>query len=696
MPVLGLPLALIGLLALPALAGIYVLRTRYRRRTVSTLLLWHAVAQATGGGRKANRMQTPWVFVLELLALLLLILAAAAPRFLASGQRAAVIVVLDDSWSMQAMIEGQRTARDAGVDAVIDELAGLGRYSAGFILAGEEPVRLSESARNAAEVRNVLKAWRATSVTSDLPAAIAWARQTGGVGARVLVISDRMPKERWQPDEDREANDSSMPGDVVWPAPPFAVQDNTDVRWCAVGEANDNAGVIRALRSMGNDGREVIMVEVGRYGQGSGEREVRVRLDLWKGSPQGTTAWATRTLRPADWTTLHRTSVSLAAGQTQRFWFEPPAAMQKGGLLRVTASMAGDVLSADDVAWLADQPKPPVKVATRIADEDLRRSVVAALSATGSAELVDDAQTSELVLSTRPVLSAGTGPPLLSGNPSAPWDLVLLTPDESLESRPFLGPFLLNGRHRLMHGVSLSGVVWSASPGSAVEAAFAGADVIASAGDVPLIAVRGGGRGSRTVLVNFDPKRSTVLQTVAWPVLVSNVVNARLEARPGLSVVNTNVGVAVELSLANDPSAPLSADAEHEEPIIARVQRLRDLGDVAIEASPAEITMRDGQASWVPAHPGVYAIEFPDAEPRFVSVAGGSSSESDLRNASHGEVGGLNAQVMSRPEYRSFGWLFGLAVLGLIALEACVLRGGIPTLGKRSGTTASELAGVAI
>ena len=40
MPFLTYPLALLAAAALPALAAIYILRNRYRRREVSSLMLW--------------------------------------------------------------------------------------------------------------------------------------------------------------------------------------------------------------------------------------------------------------------------------------------------------------------------------------------------------------------------------------------------------------------------------------------------------------------------------------------------------------------------------------------------------------------------------------------------------------------------------------------------------------------------------
>ena len=70
-PFLTYPLALMALASLPALAAIYILRNRFRRRTVSSLLLWNFHVQSKAGGAKVHRLQLPLLFFLELLALVL-------------------------------------------------------------------------------------------------------------------------------------------------------------------------------------------------------------------------------------------------------------------------------------------------------------------------------------------------------------------------------------------------------------------------------------------------------------------------------------------------------------------------------------------------------------------------------------------------------------------------------------------------
>src|SRR5436190_23235041 len=102
LPVFTHPLALLGLLALPALTAIYLLRNRYRKQVVSSLLLWLEPNMPKEGGPRLDRLQTPLLFFLELLLLALLALAAAGPHLPAPQGGRPLVVVLDDSFSMLA------------------------------------------------------------------------------------------------------------------------------------------------------------------------------------------------------------------------------------------------------------------------------------------------------------------------------------------------------------------------------------------------------------------------------------------------------------------------------------------------------------------------------------------------------------------------------------------------------------------
>jgi hypothetical protein len=121
MPLLSAPLALLGLALLPALAAVYMLRHKVKRLPVSALFLWRDARPLPEGGVKLQRLATPLLFFLELLALSLLVAAAAAPLTSCGGRRIPLALVLDDSYSMRA------GGRERAKAALLSERGGSGR-----------------------------------------------------------------------------------------------------------------------------------------------------------------------------------------------------------------------------------------------------------------------------------------------------------------------------------------------------------------------------------------------------------------------------------------------------------------------------------------------------------------------------------------------------------------------------------------
>ncbi|HMF15697.1 MAG TPA: BatA domain-containing protein, partial [Gemmataceae bacterium] len=121
------PWALWGLLAVPALVAIYWLRKRFRQMPVSSLMLWRDQKEAKQGGFRIRRLQTPLLFFLELLALVLLVGAAAGPSVSMPSAHRPLVVILDDSYSMQA--GGDDSPRKLAEKALLEELDRGIRYS---------------------------------------------------------------------------------------------------------------------------------------------------------------------------------------------------------------------------------------------------------------------------------------------------------------------------------------------------------------------------------------------------------------------------------------------------------------------------------------------------------------------------------------------------------------------------------------
>ncbi|HZY89154.1 MAG TPA: BatA domain-containing protein, partial [Gemmataceae bacterium] len=231
-PVLLYPLALFGLLGVPVLLAIYLLRNRYRRVPVSSLMLWVDVRQSREGGTRVQRLQTPLLLFLEVLAVALLALAAAGPHVRTAEAALPLVVVLDDSFSMLA--GSPDSPRSRADKALEEELRQRPPYSVRFVLAGERPQALGEAVRGTPEALAQLDGWTCRAPAARLEEAAALAAEVSGEWARVLVLTDHAPE--------------SPPG-------------KGRLQWWAFGRPLPNLAFVNAARSAA-DGGERCLFEV--------------------------------------------------------------------------------------------------------------------------------------------------------------------------------------------------------------------------------------------------------------------------------------------------------------------------------------------------------------------------------------------------------------------------------------------------
>ncbi|MDX2044543.1 MAG: BatA domain-containing protein [Acidobacteriota bacterium] len=334
MPVFTFPIALFALLATPVLVAIYWLRNRAKERQVSSLLFWMDVRQRWEGGQTIHRLQMPLLFVLELLAIVLLAMAAAKPLMRAGDAAKPLVVVLDDSFSMQAggQAGGEDSSRNRAARAVESELR-VNRYEpARFVLAGETPQVLGETTGSGEQVSRLLQNWKCGAATAKLNEAVAFAFELGGKRARVLVASDHAPAQ--------EISDSRL-------------------QWWAFGSSLPNVGFINATRSARGD-------------------EERVMLEIANLSPQSATA--NLTIETGDQQTPQ--SFQLAANESRRITM---TIKNSAGKLR--ARLGEDGLSVDNQIVLLPELSKIVRVELQLADAGLRELIEKAVESSSQVRL---------------------------------------------------------------------------------------------------------------------------------------------------------------------------------------------------------------------------------------------------------------------------------------------------------------------
>ena len=328
-PFLTYPLALLALSSLPALAAIYILRNRFRRRPVSSLVLWRFHVQTKSGGAKINRLQLPLLFFLELLVLTLLVVAATGPHWKLPQSARPLIVVLDDSLSMRA-----RQDTVSAQDRAKAYLEKLFRHqpppSTRLILAGPEPRLLGATLRGWGEVNALLPQWRCWSPDSALESAVTLAAELGKQQANILVLTDRKP-----PDEKIS---------------------NPRLEWHAFGAALDNVAIVNASRTAYGD-QDRCLLEVANFSPAG--HSVRLAVQTGTNAPQVSL-------------------LTLGAQESQRVVFNIPSATPA-----LRATLEPDALAEDNEVQLLPPIRQRVRVAVALTNASAAALADRTLAATG-------------------------------------------------------------------------------------------------------------------------------------------------------------------------------------------------------------------------------------------------------------------------------------------------------------------------
>jgi Ca-activated chloride channel family protein len=187
------PLALLGLLFVPAVIAMYLLKLRRDEAPVPSTLLWTKLVADVEANAPWQRLRRSLLLLLQLLLVLLLVLLAARP-FLErpAGLAGDIVLVIDTSASMSATdVQPNRlaAAKAAAVDALRD-LPNGGKVS--VIAAGRTARVVATGSSDLGRIRQAIASIEATSTAGDLGDALrlasALAARSGD--AEIVVATD--------------------------------------------------------------------------------------------------------------------------------------------------------------------------------------------------------------------------------------------------------------------------------------------------------------------------------------------------------------------------------------------------------------------------------------------------------------------------------------------------------------------------
>ncbi|MCB1045208.1 MAG: BatA domain-containing protein [Acidobacteria bacterium] len=216
------PLALLSLISIPVLLGIYWLRGKSRRHVVSSHIFFQSISTRAPSSKKWYADRLPPSFWLEALVLALLSLALANPLF-GEAQKMRVCLVLDQSFSMLAGSPSALESAKSELVRLMDEEIDVQRvFFAGSNLTSHVPD----------QQRTWINAWDGMDNHANLAEAIQSALD---VGLPVHVMTDHAAKGPLAP----------------------------EVMWHAFGTPAENVGIVAVHRSPHPD--EPTLIQIGNF-----------------------------------------------------------------------------------------------------------------------------------------------------------------------------------------------------------------------------------------------------------------------------------------------------------------------------------------------------------------------------------------------------------------------------------------------
>ena len=531
------PLGLLALAGVPAVVALHLFRRRFRTQLVSALFLWTEASEISLGGRKRERLVRSPSFWCEVLAALLFGLAFAGPRGCDASAARHLVVVLDGSAALGASLSAAAPKDTLGARATavvarrIDALGANGRVT--LIESGRRPRMLAGPGALPEEARQALATFRPEAPRHQLTSAVALAQKIASGGA-LLVVSARFEAELFPP----------------------------EVELVAIGKPLENTALIRSrrLRSAEIGGEDRVELTVAHYGNLSATTRVEIL---------------------AQGTILAERELALEPGERRDLSFALPSDAPD---IRAYLT-AGGALALDDTAYLSAPPARTLAIGTTLPSEELRALGLARAGGSPIARWLDlvpgsvetPPELAHVVLGAPPTgEAASTGSIGVAFVPVAP----------GAERRDWIGPFLIEKRHPLLSGVTLDGVIWSASP----AAALTGSPLV-SAGDTPLLVEERIDR-QRIFYANFDPLRSTLVRSPDWPILLANLAELARAELPGPERTSLATGEPFVYRARREATYRLIG------PDLERDVRARDVLILEEEvARPGEYELREGTSS---------------------------------------------------------------------------------------------------
>lgn len=547
------PWGLLALLALPAIVTIHLFHQRFPPLLVAGAHLWGAETRVTTAGRRRERLPVTPSLLLELLAALLLTVALSEPHFAGTDEVVHIVAVLDDSASMLAHAPDEPSPRDLAV-AELDRRADAGGRGSRLTLirTGTHPTLLGSRGMRWDEATAALAEWRPRAPRHDFAPAWDEAAQVAGAGQPFLFLTDSVPQ---------NGGDSLRESLVDGVEASHGDKDADTGGTRGSGSRSDPATLVlpREMEVLALGRRlENVAISAARwtFDSTSGQGEVFFRV-----SNYGAAAARVQAAGTSAGQSVFRQTIDVPAGGEVPLQIGVPGGL---GSLTVTATAAGDGLETDNEATLIEPKVRTVTLAVTLPADSREFRLVQRVLTT-----LPDVQPGPVEQAHLLIGPADVAPPARRDL----WWLGIgpLDPGEAAQQRAVTlrGPYILDKRHPLLEGIVLDGVIWAGAQEPPRDVT-----PLISCNRLPLLAQRTG-VPSTAYWLNIDLESSNIDRSPDWPILLTNLVELRRDALPGLRRWNYRVNDVVQFRA---PAETDGGDVERAElMLIAPAGRARPL-----------------------------------------------------------------------------------------------------------------------
>ncbi len=166
------PLALLALV--PVIIFMYLLKQKAEKKEVPSLFLWKETYHNVEANTPWEKLKKNWLMILQIILFLILILALMGPYLLNLGRSTDhVVIVVDNSGSMNTAYEGEKTRFDRAVSEAVDYVKGLKNGTGiSVISSSDEAVLVVTSTEDKDEAVKKIKAIEPTYKSGNASAGV--------------------------------------------------------------------------------------------------------------------------------------------------------------------------------------------------------------------------------------------------------------------------------------------------------------------------------------------------------------------------------------------------------------------------------------------------------------------------------------------------------------------------------------------